>query len=97
MDSAGNRRSGVGLVFGEGNKRAFNNVDLHARLRVGPSLKGSQIVAGRRSVVQTTGRQTEMIFHPFKGWQKTVAPLQGAGNARFVPVVCATLRPPATI
>jgi hypothetical protein len=47
----------------------------------GFSLKGCQIVAGGRSVAQTTGEQSKNMFlHPERGVRKMVAPLQGANN-----------------
>jgi len=45
-----------------------------------PSLKGCQIVAGDRSVAQTTGRQTKMIFHPEKGGRKRWHPSRVLAN-----------------
>ena|SRR2546421_8498145 len=48
--------------------------------RVGPSLKGCQIVAGGRSVGADHRTTNENDFPPEKGGRKTVAPLQGAGE-----------------
>jgi hypothetical protein len=65
---------------------------------MGLSLKGRQIVAGGRSVAQTTGQQSKIIPHPERVSEKTVAPLQGADRVGHpFPVVFAALRPPATV
>jgi len=61
------------------------------------SMKGWQIVAGGRSVAQTTGKECSRIrtpegCHRFSDTRSGCAIIFDCG-----PVVCATLRPPATI
>jgi hypothetical protein len=61
------------------------------------SLKGCQIVAGGRSVAQTTGKE-RLWLAPWRGATVFLTPFQGVELFSICsPVVCATLRPPATI
>jgi len=66
------------------------------------SLKGCQIVAGGRSVAQTTGSELIIIWHPERGARMAgaldqLAPFQGAGDFPLLTEVFASLRPPATL
>ncbi len=59
------------------------------------SLKGCQIVAGGRSVPQTTG--TTDRSRTLEGCQRFLPPFLGGNHLRYDPVVSTARRPPATI